>query len=307
MLDCYHSPPPQTGEVQIFTLPCTVTNLQWKSWIKPRGRSQSFVYCIGGGAGGGGGATGATNTLRGGGGGGGSSGVSRLVIPSFYLPDRLFIQNGAAGVGAAAGAVGSSAILSYVSVAPDTTASNIVLLSGNAAAVGGGAGTSGTGGAGGTASTIATIANCSLAGTGATQFIAGNIGAAGGAQTGAVGVDVTIPVTSVLTTGGAGGAGINTPAQSGFAGGSFGAISNSYLSQVRPAPPAAGSNNGSGGLQLWQPFWGFGGCGGSSNDGGAGGFGGNGAYGAGGGGGGGGTTGGSGGDGGNGIVIIISW
>lgn len=117
-----------------------------------------------------------------------------------------------------------------------------------------------------------------------------------------VGYVEAIAETSVLALGGAGGAGTMS---ADFAGGGYTAIANSWLSEKRPIAPAAGSFDGSGGTQLWNPFFSFGGVGGSSSNAGVGGNGGNGAHGAGGGGGGGGTTGGRGGNGGDGLVIII--
>jgi len=305
MLDLLHLPSSVQADVQIFTCPSTVTNLQWQTWRFPRGRSMVSIFCVGGGGGGGGGFTGAASTARGGGGSGGSSAITRVLVPGFLLPETLYVQVGAGGqgVGSGGGTAGSG-VLSYVSIAPNTTASNIVAISGAAAAVGGGTGTAAAVGAAGTAGTIAVIGSMPLAGLGNFNMIAGQVGVAGGAVAGAVGTAQTIPVTSVLCTGGSGGAGTTS---ADFAGGAFTAISNSWLSEQRPATPTAGSYNGSGGLQLWEPFFSFGGGGGSSSNAGIGGAGGNGAYGAGGGGGGGGTTGGRGGDGGSGVVIIISW
>lgn len=306
MLDLNHFPS-STGsdDVQIFNRPSTVTNTQWQTYLKPRGKTMLSILCIGGGGGGGGGFTRAAAAAGGGGGSGGSSAVTRVVIPFYFLPDVLYIQVGQGGQGVSSGGgTAGSGVLSYVAVAPNTTATNVLAVSGNAAAVGGGTGTGAAVGAAGTAGTIATIANCPLAGLGYYQFIAGQIGVAGGAVAGAVGTAQSIPTTSVITMGGSGGAGTTS---ADFAGGLFTAISNSYLSEQRPETPAAGSNNGSGGVQMWKPFFSFGGGGGSSSNTGIGGNGGNGAYGAGGGGGGAGTTGGRGGNGGTGIVIMTAW
>jgi hypothetical protein len=121
---------------------------------------------------------------------------------------------------------------------------------------------------------------------------------------GAVGTAQTIPATGLRCMGGSGGAGTTS---ADFAGGLFTAITDSWLSERRPATPTAGTFPGSGGTQYWKPFFGFGGGGGSSSNTAAGGAGGNGAFGCGGGGGGAGTTGGRGGDGGAGIVIIVCW
>jgi len=303
MLDVFHTPPRKRNRIWIFNRPSTVTNLQWLTWINPGGITQLDIVCIGGGGGGGGGFSAAAGLARGGGGSGGSSGVSRVTLPALYLPDTLYIQVGAGGAGGAAGAAGSAGVLSYVAIAPNTTASNVVVLSGAAGATGGGGGTGAAGGAAGAASTVAVIGSMPLAGLGNFDLIVGQAGVAGGSQAGANGTAITIPTTSTLCQGGSGGAGTTS---ADFAGGACTAIANSYLSEQRPATPAAGSNNGSAGPQLWKPFFSFGGLGGSASNAGVGGFGGNGAAGAGGGGGGGGTTGGSGGAGGAGLVLIIA-
>lgn len=304
MLDLYDLPSATLGDVQIFNCPSTVTNLQWITWRKPQGVAMAYIMCIGGGGGGGGGYTG-VSLGAGGGGSGGSSAITRVTLPAVFLPSVLYIQVGAGGQGGAAGSggtAGGGGVLSYVAIAPDITAMNIVAVSGGAGAVGGSPGSNTAGGAGGAAGTIAVIASMPLAGPGNFGLIAGQVGVIGGDDAGANGTAITIPTTSVLCQGGSGGAGTTS---ANFAGGACTSISESYLSEQRPATPAAGSFDGSGGVQLWKPFFSFGGLGGSSSNTGIGGNGGNGAYGAGGGGGGGGTTGGRGGDGGSGIVWIL--
>lgn len=305
MLDVFGLPTDTVADVQIFNVPSTVTNTQWHTWLKPRGKSMVHIVCIGGGGGGGGGFTGAAASARGGGGGGGSSGVTRVTLPAFLCPDRLYVQVGAGGqgVGSGGGTAGSG-VLSYVAVAPNTTASNVLAISGAAAAVGGGTGTGAAVGGSGTAGTIAVIGSMPLAGMGMFNVIAGQAGAAGGAVAGAVGPATTIAVTSTLTQGGSGGAGTTS---ADFAGGSVTAIADSLLSEMRPTTAAAGTNNGSGGFVSWKPFFSFAGMGGAASNAAAGGAGGNGGYGSGGGGGGGGTTGGRGGDGGSGLVMIFAW
>lgn len=305
MLDTLHLPWPTRADVQAFNRPSTVTDTQWMTWQKPRGAAMLHILCIGGGGGGGGGFTGIAGSARGGGGSGGSAGVTRVTIPAFLLPDSLYIQVGAGGqgVGSGGGTAGSG-VLSYVAVAPSTTIANVVALSGAAGAGGGGTGTAAAAGAAGAAGTVAVIGSMPLCGSGQFAFIAGQIGVIGGAVAGANGTAIDIPTTSVLCQAGSSGAGTTS---ANFAGGAFTASGAAYLSEQRPAAPAAGSNNGSGGPQIWEPFFSFGGGGGSSANAGVGGTGGNGAYGAGGGGGGGGTTGGRGGNGGSGLVIIIAW
>lgn len=306
MLDVFNLPS-STGatDIQIFTTPTvTLSNVQWHTWVKPRGKTMAFITCIGGGGGGGGGFTAAAAAARGGGGGGGSSAVTKLTVPLFQLPDTLYIQVGAGGIGqVSGGGVAGSGVQSYVAVHPDTTSVNVLLYSGGIP-TGGGTGTGAAVGALGSAGSIATVGNMPLSGIGVFSSIAGQNGTAGGAVAGAVGGAQSIPTTSVITSGGTGGAGTTS---ADFAGGLWTAVANSIISDWRPATPAAGSNNGSGGTTLWKPTFFFGGSGGSSSNAGIGGWGGNGSYGSGGGGGGGGTTGGRGGDGGSGIVIIYSW
>lgn len=302
MLDAFGFTPNGLGNTQIFNRPSRVTNTQWMTWIKPRGLSMAHIIGFGGGGGGGGGFSAAAGNARGGGGAGGSSGVTRVTIPLFLIPDMLYIQVGVGGLGGPAGTGGTDGELSYVSIAPNTTATNVLLICPNGTLGNGGSGTAA--GTGGSAGAAGSISQMPLAGLGQFATIGGQAGAAGGAQTGAIGVAIAIPVTSTLCQGGSGGAGTTS---ADFAGGECTAIANSWLSQQRPATPAAGSFNGSGGPQIWKPFFSFGGLGGSSSNTGLGGNGGNGAHGAGGGGGGGGTTGGRGGDGGGGIVIIICW
>jgi hypothetical protein len=274
-------------------------------WQKPRGRTIAQIICLGGGGGGGGGFSGAATTNRGGGGSGGSSGIARLTLPIALLPNTLFIQVGAGGVGGAAGTTGGNGIISFVAIAPNTTVTNLVATSDQSNAGQGGGGGSGSGaGAGGSAGNLPRIQDAPLAGLGQHEFLIGIIGVSGGVQTGANGGAIAIPTTGQIVMAGSGGAGVTTTE---FAGGAFTAITDSWLSQQRPATPAVGSNNGSGGPQLWTPFFNFGGGGGSSSNAGAGGMGGNAAHGSGGGGGGGGNPGGVGGNGGDGIVIITAW
>lgn len=291
-------------DVQTFTVPSTVTNTQWHMWTKPRGKAMMSILCIGGGGGGGGGFSAAAAAARGGGGGGGSSAVTRVDLPLWAVPDNLYVQVGAGGqgVGSGGGTAGSG-ILSYVAIGPNTTASNVIAVSGAAGAVGGGTGTGAAVGAAGTAGTIGVIGAMPLSGWGIMLAIAGQLGTAGGAVAGAVGTAIAIPVTGVCTMGGTGGAG-TTAAD--FAGGLITAITSSYISEMRPQNATAGSVGG-GNTQLWKPFWSYSGMGGGSSNAGVGGAGGAGAIGSGGGGGGGGTTGGRGGNGGNGIVVITCW
>ena len=300
-----HLPRETNGRVQIFTQVSTLTNLQWLTYQRPLGISMLSIMCIGGGGGGGGGFSGIAASARGGGGSGGSSGVMRVTVPAILLPRTLYVQVGAGGLGVGSGGgTAASGVFSYVAIAPDTTASNVLAISNNSVPTGGGTGTAAAVGAAGTGGTLATIANFPLAGLGVFETIAGQSGVSGGAVAGGNGTAQSIPTSSVMTSGGTGGGGTTS---ADFSGGLWTAIAGSYLSEQRPATPAAGSVNGSGGFTLWEPFFSFGGTGGSSSNTGPGGAGGSSGFGSGGGGGGGGTTGGRGGDGGPGIVIIVAW
>ena len=306
MLDTFFLPT-KTGDsdVQIFTIPSTVTNTQWHTWQKPRGKTMAFMLCVGGGGGGGGGFAGAAASARGGGGGGAGSGVGRLTIPVMFLPDILYIQVGAGGLGnpgTTSGAAGSG-ILSWISVYPSVTVNNILLNSSAAAPTGGGTGTATAAGAVSVGGTIPVITAAPLAGLGQYMGVAGQAGTIGGTITGPGG-NLTLPTTSLHCLGGTGGGGITGTAQ---AGGAVTAVAATLVSEVRPAQAAAGIA-GSGGYPVPGMRFVFGGMGGGSVDATPGMSGGNGIYGSGGGGGGGGTTpGGRGGDGGEGYVVIICW
>jgi hypothetical protein len=290
------------GDVQVFTAPASVTNLQWQTWRKPRGVSMMSAIVLGGGGGGGAGFTRAAAATGGGGGGGASAGLTRVTYPTIFLPDVLYVQVGVGGFGGIpGGSAALSGIPSYVSIDSDTTIDNLLALANGAP--GGGAGSSGAAGTAGTVTAAVAASTCAFSPLGLFDGIGGQAGAAGGGG-GAAGVSITLPVTGARMTGGAGGAGVIA---ADVAGGGFNATANTYLSEQRPAAAAAGSFDGCGGLAIWQPFMMFGGCGGAASNASIGGAGGPGAYGAGGGGGGCGTTAGRGGQGGNGIVIILSW
>ena len=305
MLDAFHLGI-EKSNTQIFNTPSGAVNSIWYTWTKPRGVSMLNILCIGGGGGGAGGLTRASGAQGTGGGGGGSSGVTSVLIPAIFVPDVLYIRVGDGGAGGGPGSpstAGGNGVHSYVAIAPNSTATNVIAISGGAAAVGGFAASSGSGGAGGTACTIATIATMPLAGLGQYQLIAGQVGTAGGLD--AAGTAIAIPVTSCLCQAGPGGAG---HIDADTAGATFTAIAGSWLSEQLPSAPVAGSTgHGSGGNQIMKPFFSLGGGGGACSNASTGANGGNGKYGSGGGGGGSGTTGGRGGDGGSGIVAITAW
>lgn len=305
-----------SGDVQVFNQPSTSAD-QWHTWNKPKGCSLVYMLCIGGGGGGGGGMLYNSATNHSGGGGGGGSAMGMLMVQASLLPDTLFVQVGAGGIGGTtngygvAGTAGTAGTRSYVSTTPSITAvvNNTVLLSGDSAGSGGAGGTT-TIAAGGAGGVIGSIGNMPFAGMGYYQLIAGQAGT--NTSVGANGNSIAIPTTSVCCMGGTGGG--SYAAGSDTRGGDVTAITNSYLSEIRPATPAIGAVNGSGGFNILKPFFSFGGIGGGSatGAGGSGGNGGIGYYGSGGGGGGAVTagapdgSGGRGGDGGGGLVIIIS-
>jgi hypothetical protein len=292
-----------------------------QKWVKPRNATMCYMIAVAGGSGGGGGRTGATTTARGGGGGGASGNIGKMLIPAIFIPDVLWVQVGNGGAGGAAnsaGAIGLGTSIYYSTGLTAVTKPNLVVVSAanNQTAAGAGtaaaAGSAGTTGAPGTNATIAATAALAI-----TSFLTGDNGVIGGAQTGAVGTDITAGWNLVALTGGAGGAGVNN-VNTGFAGGNvtlqaaldFADGAESPAASIIAGGTAGGAvaaGNGNSGIQLFRPFYMTGGSGGGSSDKDVGGNGGNGGYGCGGGGGGGGTTGGTGGNGGDGFAIIISW
>jgi hypothetical protein len=286
----------------------------WQVWKKPSNIKFIYFYVIGSGGAGGGGRTGNINT-GGGGGGGASSSISVGLFPAFLLPDTLYIQVGLGLNGAIANQGASSGQLSYVSVAPNTTAINIVMQSGNVSAGGGGGGTSSLAGVGGTAGTIWTYANFPLAEMGMVTSVGGQNGASGGTTVSVGGsVTPTLPIS-----GGAGGGGESSSVQS-FAGGNI--IGSGFLPTISGGTNNVNTSlvNGNDGfisivpttesfLDLPLLFTGGSGGGACHTTGFTGGFGGDGSYGSGGGGGGASYngTGGSGGRGGDGLILITCW
>lgn len=269
-------------------------------WTKKRGVKFYTFICVGAGGAGGNGFSGVAGSARGGGGAGGSGAISRLRIHASFLPDTLYIYPGRGG---RQGAV-TTGELSLISLTNRTTATNLtanyLLRSGAANAGAGNNGTAGAGGTGGVAGTIDTNSGCPYAAWGEYISIAGIIGSAGGAQTGAIGVGVTAqPLPLIAATGGAGCGVSTTEYEGGLINVSSGFIVPNLLGGL------AGGGAGNKGFYLEQPLRLSGGTGGGSRNAAAGGNGGDGNFGCGGGGGGAGTTGGTGGKGGDGFIIII--
>lgn len=298
MLDFLHLPP-RVGRTDIQIFKGTGS---WQTWRKPRGVSMVYILCIGGAGAGGRG----EDDSGGGGGGGGSGGHSRCLIQAGLLSDTLFAKPGLGGPGRKAGGAGIDGEISYVSVSQSIVANNVIARSGAVEAQGGGAGAANVGGGGGAGETIVLIATMPLGALGHYAMIAGRVGSNGGPFSGP-GIDITLPTTSCITTGGCGGGGPD------HRGGAFTAVANTLISERLPASPASPGTTGQGGSgspPFYAPLYSLGGQGGSGSPLTDGGDGGNGINGSGGGGSGSGGAvllGGRGGDGGNGLVIIASW
>jgi hypothetical protein len=278
----------------------------WQIWQKPSSTKMVSILVIGGGGGGGSGQSGTGSSTRRSGAGGGSSSVTLGMFSASQIPDTLYIQVGPGGIpgSGTTGSNGGAGGLSYVSVEPNTTAINILLQSGNAAAGGGNSGVNtGTAGTAGTFWVGGVISDLGLV-----TSISGQLGGAGTTTV----APTSITITGITTGGGAGG---GTNLGSVFGGANI--TGSGFCPTISGGTGNVNSdgNNGSGGFvslntsingvtSLPLFFTGGGGGGASNNN--TGGTGGAGGYGSGGGGGGVGVTNsaGPGGRGGDGIVII---
>ena len=311
--DVFNFPSNFKGDVQIFHANNQST-INYQQWIKPRGTNMTYFFLIGGGGGGGGGHQKASGTNGGGGGGGGSGSITKLIIPSFLLPNSLYIRVGVGGLGGNVSTAGGAATTSHVLFSPLAyAAQNSLISSESTPAGGGGAGLVGAAGAAGTAADGAAGSVHSTLGI--FSGVVGQAGGAGGAITGGAGTSITAwsirPVSS-----GAGGAGCTT---TNFNGGAVVPVSDFNFpkinfSSVVGAIAAGGSggtaaliHGGAGVNFIDAPFVQSGGGGGGTFAAGTAGDGGKGGIGCGGGGGGAGQTAGRGGNGGNGMVAIFSW
>ena len=271
--DFGYLPPQFKGDVQMF-LPQSTTTTTWQQWIKPRGATMVYMLCVGGGGGGGFGFAGLSNTARGGGGGGGSGAINSLILPAVFLPDVLKVSAGPGGIGGNSPTGGSSGVASYISMGNGltlgTASPNIILR-----AFGGGPGSSGSATAAGTAGAGAGLTTNFSHGIGLGLFnnIAGLGGVAGGVQTGAQGTTLTNVWNTLTIGGGAGGAGINTPTQVGFAGGHINLQAALDFADGTFAPSTAfraggvagtltlPGGNGNAGVESLKPFLNTGGSG----------------------------------------------
>jgi hypothetical protein len=269
MLDLFNIPTPQTANYQEFY---GGTNVNTRTWVKPRGASMVRFLLIGGG---GGGANGSSTEGRG---GGGSGVVTSWIGPAMFVPDILNVIVGRGGI---ANTSGIGSYIYYYGVGDF-----YLLLEANA----GSRSNSTTGGAGGSAMTVN-----QFTASGIFTSIAGQAGTAGSA-TGA-GTNQTASTTTFLS-GGAGGAGSN--------GGTGGSVTPNYGYTVLPATTAGGTVAGANGYFITQPILvGCGGAGGTTSTS-VGSAGGRGGIGCGGGGAGEDATNG-GGRGGDGAVFIWAW
>ena len=286
MLDLSHIPNSQQ-DVRIFN----ANGSAWQTWQKPRKCNYVYIMCIGGAGGGAGGGSSVYAP------GGASAGISRALYNAQQLPDSLYIQVGLGGAGGTWATAGSPGTRSLVALQPVIITQSMVLVSGNAAALGGRV--TGANAAGETppVQTSATFLSLStFIGTAGVTSIASNVSPAP--------PNIT-PFTSQIVTpgGGGGGGGLNN-------GASILSTTISPLIVGGLASSSGNGENGADGITSYKPFYSLGGAGGGSSSVANGGNGGNGGIGAGGGGGAGGSSGvngGTGGKGGDGIVIIISF
>jgi hypothetical protein len=294
---------PKKYHAAVFNTPSGATALGWQSWTKPRGFTMCMMHVVGGGGAGGNGFTRAAGNAGGGGGGGGGGGLCKLLLPMAMLPNGLSILVGAGGTATGNG-VGS-----YVSILPNTTARNVLIVANGG--TGGGTGTGGAGGGAGGGGSATTAPNARLSACGFFYTVAGAAGGAGDATT--TGANGNAMTTGSGTSGGAGGAGVtsgNVTANGGqVAGGEW-----LYSIAGGVAPSGRGNDgllvtppNCADGVNAYIPTLSLSGSGGASGGTVVGGNGGDGGPGSGGGGGGAGTTGGTGGRGGDGFVVIICW
>ena len=183
------------GNSTLFLGSSLLTSDTWQSYAVPQGATMLEILAVGGGGAGGSGFTGAASSARGGGGGGGSGSITRLLIPTFCLPEVLYVLPGR-------GAVGIAGSPTRVAVAPQTGSQYSIVHANN-----GGLGGTGSATAGGTAGAAGSIATVAISGPysslGQWTAIAGQAGAAGGAQTGAGGaaLQLTAPQFEALVVG----------------------------------------------------------------------------------------------------------
>lgn len=301
-------PDPQEG-LDVFNVNTGLDAKGWQRWPKPPGAKIVMFFLVGGGGGGGGGFSRVAGNAGSGGGGGASSPYYNFMVPAALLPEELYVQVGSGGIGGAPSAAGGAGVISKVAFDPSAALVMKYLQSSDSAPNGGNAGSGAGSSAGGSAASA--YSPSILCTVGFSNPQGAQAGSNSGAASGAAGGGVTFIWNTVMTSGGAGGAGCTTTNFNG--GGCSNALStdlkfgNIYVPATVPGGVAGGNLDGSCFLKRLDPFINLGGTGGASNNSGQAGHGGNGGYGSGGGGGGAGTTGGRGGNGGPGVVIIAAF
>ena len=289
-------------DTQVFyASPSVTTTNSWQTWNKPNGCGFVFFLMLASGGGGGKPANGNITTSSG---GGGAGGCTRLLVPAFLIPDRLYIRPGSGGLGATVAGAGTIGTTSYINIIPSAASTRDSVIT----QAGGGAGAQVT--TGGTAGAADTTVPFN--GVGVKVSIAGQVGGAGTSGANANGNAITGGNNGIISSGGAGG---------GNGTGNGGAQNLAF--PWRAIAGGTGTTGGAGlhGQNMNTSLIGFGtkgapvvysgGTGGGGHGSGTAGRGGDGAYGSGGGGGGACTnvagTSGNGGDGGDGFVIVVAW
>lgn len=315
MLDFSHLTNSHSVDTQYFEEGTTATG-QWMTWRKPRG--VKFIYMIGVGGGGAGGTSIDTANNAAGAGGGGSGAQSTIMIPSFFVPDMLYVRTGSGGFGSTVGGtLGQAGTATVVAIQPyATTSAGSTILYANGG-TGGGSGSETVAGLGGSGGVVAAITDMPLAGRGTYSFFTGQTGGAGGLQ-GSAAPSITVPTTGLMVTAGSGGGGSAT-AGGGGQGGAInspaGTLGQDYYITIpggvgATASVPAGNGTTYAARNFVMNYGGTGGGGAAVQGGRIAGVGGNASAGAGGGGSGGGTNSNPGlkaGDGGAGFVYILSW
>lgn len=332
MLDFTHLTGNSKVRQDIIVANSPITASNWTEWVKPRRINFIHIFMLGGGGGGGGGAVGALASA-GGGGGGSSSNQYNFLFPAALLPDILYFSIGvggafASGFGAPIAQAGVAGVTSYCGIYPSATPNFLLGLC--VGGTGGNPSTSSIAGTAGAANAADTITSACLAALGwnfntttpGNITLPNQVGTSGGAAGFNSGVNLTLPTTGLVVTGGAGGAGAPSlstnlgPSGGGITGDGvfFPSIGGGSGGTVNTGAGGPGYNGSSGtqfipNLNFFYGGTGGGGCstGTATTSVAGGGTGGIGGYGCGGGGGGGGFTGsatGRGGRGGDGIAII---
>lgn len=262
MLDLSHFPEGNgVADVQEFFGQGASVGQAYHTWLKPRGKSMCSLLLLGKGGRGGSGVIGAASTA-GGGGGGGSGGMTSLTMPLLLLPDALYLS--------LAGWSSTNTLASTVSIFPSLAAGggapvpNNVLMIANGGSNGGNA-SGGTGGSAGSGGSAASASTMPIGWQWANLALAGQSGGAGG--TNANGSSITIPVTGMIATGGAGGGALAAAATLGFNGGGitggglFPTRTGGVGSSVATTPPGQGLD---GSPPVPNLLYGYGGMGGGA-------------------------------------------